>query len=148
MDLKLKKDEWFAAQMLCRVRKRKNIDRHELQSLQNAVKKGRDTVITDFEEVFQEMIEGKRAKMTSTTSVHYTADNTEDIEDDMDDLPEDDFTKEERETLHMGTPSEARRFQQVSQPFSQGRQSFNRRSFPRDCNLPSRQLRYDGNCCD
>ena len=95
MDLKLKKDEWFAAQMLCRVRERKNIDRHELQSLQNAVKKGRYTVITDFEEVFQEMIEGKRAKMTSTTSVHYTADNTEDIEDDMDDLPEDDFTKEE-----------------------------------------------------
>ena len=95
------------------------------------------------------MIEGKRAKMTSTTSVHYTADNTEDIEDDMDDLPEDDFTKEERETLHMGTPSEARRFQQVSQPFSQGRQSFNRRrSFPHDCNLPLRQLRYDGNCRD
>ena len=95
------------------------------------------------------MIEGKRAKMTSTTSVHYTADNTEDIEDDMDDLPEDDFTKEERETLHKGTPSEARRFQQVSQPFSQGRQSFNRRrSFPRHCNLPSRQLRYAGNCRD
>ena len=108
-----------------------------------------ETAITDFEDVFQEMVvEGKRAKMTSTTSVHYTADNTEDIEDDMDDLPEDDFTKEERETLHMGTPSEARRFQQVSQPFSQGRQSFNRRSFPRHCNLPSRQLRYAGNCRD
>ena len=46
------------------------------------------------------MIEGKRAKMTSTTSVHYTADNTEDIEDDMDDLPADDFYRGKGDLTH------------------------------------------------
>ena len=40
MDLKIRRDEWFAEWMLSRVRKRKKIDSHELQSLQNFVKKG------------------------------------------------------------------------------------------------------------
>ena len=62
------------------------------------------------------IVKGKRAKMTSTTSVHYTADDTEDIED----YPsEEDCYEEETETLYMGTPSEARRrFQGGRQPFS------------------------------
>ena len=62
-DLKITKDEWFTAWMLGRVRKRKKIDSHELQSLRNVVKRGGDTIIQDFENTFQELVvEGKRKK--------------------------------------------------------------------------------------
>ena len=54
-------DEWFTAWMLSRVRKRKRVDNHELQSLRDIVKKGGDTIFEDFEKKFQEVIiEGKR----------------------------------------------------------------------------------------
>ena len=52
------------------MRKRKQIDGHELQALWNVVKKGGDTVIKDFENVFQEVrIEGKKLK---SSAGHYT----------------------------------------------------------------------------
>ena len=54
-ELNITKDEWFAAWILCRMRKRKRIDGHKLQALCNVVKKGGDTVIKDFEDVFQEV---------------------------------------------------------------------------------------------
>ena len=38
-DLKITKDEWFAAWMLGRMKKRKRIDGHKLQVLRNVVKK-------------------------------------------------------------------------------------------------------------
>ena len=47
--------------MLGRVKKRKKIDSHELQSLRDVVKKGGETMINDFEDKLQEVIiEGKR----------------------------------------------------------------------------------------
>ena len=56
--------------MLSQIRKKKKIDSHKLQSLQDVVKQGGDTVIKDFKDKFQEVImEGKRIK---TTFVHYT----------------------------------------------------------------------------
>ena len=76
--------------MLSRVRKRKRIDNHELQSLRDVVKKGRDTVFKDFEEKFQEVVvEGKRKK---TSVVNYTESSS---------------GKKDAESLYMGTPSEA-----------------------------------------
>ena len=52
------------------MRKRKRIDGHELQALQNVVKKGGDRVIKDFEDVFQEVrIEGKRLK---SSAIYYS----------------------------------------------------------------------------
>ena len=55
-ELKIIKNEWFAAWMLSRVKKRNKVDSHELQSLRDIVKKGGDTVIKDFEDEFQEII--------------------------------------------------------------------------------------------
>ena len=70
-EFKITQDEWFAAWMLSRIRKRKKIDNHEFQSIQNVVKRGEDTVIKDFEEKFQEVIvEENRAKTTS--AIHCT----------------------------------------------------------------------------
>ena len=61
--MKITKDEWFAAWMLGRIRMRKRIDGHELLALRNVVKKGGDTVIKDFEDVFQQVrVEGKRQR--------------------------------------------------------------------------------------
>ena len=66
--MKITKDEWFAAWMLGRVRKRKKIDSHELQSLRNVVKRERDTIIKDFENKFTDIvIEGERKKGTGKT---------------------------------------------------------------------------------
>ena len=70
-DLKFTKDEWFAAWMLDRMKKRKLMDSHKLQALQDIVKKGGDNVIKDFKEKFQEVkVEGKRMK---TSTVNYTS---------------------------------------------------------------------------
>ena len=69
-ELKITQDEWFSAWMLRRVKKRKMIQDHELQSLKDVVKKGGDTVFQDFKERFQEVVvEGKRKK---TSVVNYT----------------------------------------------------------------------------
>ena len=123
--------------MLNRVSRRKKIDSHELQSLRNVVKRGGDTVIKDFENTFQEIIvEGKREK---TTSVHYTDSGL-----DNDDLSEGEYTKEELETLYMGTSSKARTIFKRSRSF-QRRQPFGRqRSFSQDSNFPPRRPRNDG----
>ena len=67
--------------------------------MRDVVKKGGDDVIKDFETKFQEVkVEGKRMKMsavnyTSSSSGNKTLDSK--------------FTKEELETLYMGTSSEA-----------------------------------------
>ena len=45
-------DEWYTAWMLRRIQKRKKVDSHELQLLQNVVKRGGDTVIKDFKNTF------------------------------------------------------------------------------------------------
>ena len=92
-DLKVTKDEWFTAWMLGRVKKRKKIDSHDLQSLRNVVKKGGETVIKDFEDKFQEVIiEGKRKK---TSVINYTQLSSR--------------NKGELQTLYMGTSNEARK---------------------------------------
>ena len=54
-ELKITKDEWFAAWMLGRIKKRKWIDGHEFQAIRNVVKKGEDKVIEYFEDVFQQV---------------------------------------------------------------------------------------------
>ena len=76
--------------------KRKKFDDHELQSLQDVMKRGGDTGIKDFEEKFQEVVlEGKRAKTTS--AVHYN--------DSIDyHHPEGEYDEEELETLYIGAP--------------------------------------------
>ena len=92
-ELKITQDEWFKTWMLSRVKKRKEIDSHKLQSLRDIFKKGGETVIKDFEDRFQEVIiEGKRQK---TSVVNYTELLYK--------------SKGELETLYMGTPSEAQK---------------------------------------
>ena len=83
--------------MLERIKKRKRIDSHELQALWNLAKKGGKEVIKNFEDVFQEVrIEGKRMKLSE---VNYTKSSLTSSENNSTDP---------KETLYMGTPSEAR----------------------------------------
>ena len=80
-DLKITKDEWFAAWMLGRVRKRKKIDSHELQSLRNVVKRGGDTIVKDFENTFQELVvEGKRKKASVVIYTKLSSRKKEELE--------------------------------------------------------------------
>ena len=144
-ELKITQDEWLAVWMLGRVQKRKRIDGHEFQSLRDVVKKGGDNVLKNFEEKFKEVrVEGKRVKSSSihytevapdSSSIHYTEVAPEDLSK---------YTREELETLYMGTSSEARRRFQRNGSF-QRRQSFDRRrSSSRDTRFPPRQSRFDG----
>ena len=112
--------------MLGRVRKRKKIDSHELQSLRNVVKRGGDTLIKGFENTFQEIIiEGKRKKTSVVNSTQLSSRN-----------------KGELETLYIGTSIEAWKQFPRSRSFSRGL-SFDRwRSQSRDSHLP-RQSRFD-----
>ena len=106
--------------MLGRVRKRKKIDSHELQSLKNVVKRGGDTIIKDFENTFQEIIiEGKKKK---ASIVNYTQSSS--------------GSKGELETLYMGTSSEAWRQFQRSRSFSRGKASDRGRSQSRNTPFP------------
>ena len=58
---KITRDEWLVTWMLGRIKKRKRVDPHEIQTLRNVVKKGGEKVVENFEEVFKEVnIEGKR----------------------------------------------------------------------------------------
>ena len=112
------------------MKKRKRIDSHELQLLHNVVKKGGDTVIKDFEDVFQEVrIEGKRMK--SSVVNYKKSPSTPSSEDKSQDL---------KETLNMGSSSEARRRYKRSGSFRRN-QSDRRRSQSRESryNTPSRQ---------
>ena len=60
-ELNITKDEWLG-----RMKKRKKIDSHKLQAHCNVVKKGRNTVIKDFKDVFQVVrIEEKRLKSSA-----------------------------------------------------------------------------------
>ena len=109
--MKITKDEWFAAWMLGRVRKRKKIDSHELQSLRNVVRRGGDTIIKDFENTLQELtIEGKRKKASVVNYTKLSSRKKEELET-LYQLIDRNASgkKEELETLYMGTPSEARR---------------------------------------
>ena len=112
--------------MLGRVKKRKKIDSHELQSLRNVVKRGGDTIIKDFENTFQEIIiEGKRKK---ASVVNYTQSSSR--------------SKGELETLYMGTSSKAQKQFQRSRSFSRGQSSYRLRSQSQDFGFP-RQSRFD-----
>ena len=113
--------------MLCRVKKRKKIDSHKLQSRRDIVKKGGETVMKDFKGKFQEVIiKGKRKK---TSAVNYTQSSSR--------------NKEELENLCMGTSMEAQKQLQRSRSFSRGQSFDRRRSQSRDSHLPSRQSRFD-----
>ena len=51
--------------MLGQINKRKRVDTHEIQTLRNVVKKGREKVVENFENVFKEVrIEGMRQKVS------------------------------------------------------------------------------------
>ena len=132
MELKITRDEWLVTWMLGRIKKRKRVDSHELQALQNVVKKGGEEVIKNFEDVFQEVrIEGKRMK---SSDVNYTESY----------LTSTSSSTDLKETLYLGTASEARQRYQRSSSFR--RNNFNRRrSQSRESrfNTPSRQSRYD-----
>ena len=68
-------------------------------------------LVQHFEEKFKELrVEGCRKENSLSTSVMFTEDDKEMEEDDPEDDPEDSHTEtEDKETLFMGTQSEARR---------------------------------------
>ena len=114
------------------IQKRKKVDSHELQTLRNVVKKGEEEVIKNFEDAFKEVrIEGKRKK---ASVVNYT-------ESSLSSSTGSSLTpsKNPKETLYMGTNSEAR------QRYHRSR-SDQRRSQSRDSRYrtPLKQSRYDG----
>ena len=62
-ELNITRDEWLATWILGRIKKRKRVDSHKLQTLRNVVMKGGEEVIKNFEDAFKEVrIEGKRIK--------------------------------------------------------------------------------------
>ena len=113
--------------MLGRVKKRKRMEGFEYQELRNVIKEGGVDVIQNFEKKYRELkIEGSRKRIAETQYV------------------------EEKETLYMGSESEARRryqnnrYQQVSsyqqgESYGQGRPRSSSRGPPG----PGR-FRYDG----
>ena len=130
--------------MLGRVRKRKKIDSHELQSLRNVVKRGGDTIVKDFENTFQELVvEGKRKKASVVNYTKLSSGKKEELET-LYQLIDRNASgkKEELETLYMGTPSEAQRQFQRSRPFSRGQSLDRQRSQSQDSCFP-RQSRFD-----
>ena len=96
-EMKITRDEWLVTWMLGRIKKRKRVDPHEIQTLRNVVKKGREKVVENFKEV---RIEGKRQKVSviNYTESSSTLSSSKDV----------------KETLYMGTSSEARRRYQQS----------------------------------
>ena len=63
--MKITRDEWLVTWMLGRIKKRKRVDPHEIQTLRNVVKKGGEKVVENFEDTFKEVrIEGKRQKVS------------------------------------------------------------------------------------
>ena len=104
------------------MRTRKRIDGHKLQALCNVVKRGGDTVIKDFEDVFREVrVEGKRLK---SSVVNYTESSLTSSSRNK--------SQDPKETLYMGTPSEARQRYQRSGSFRKNKFFDRRRSLSRD----------------
>ena len=97
--------------MLGRVKKRKKIDSHELQSLRNVVKRGGDTIIKDFENTFQELVvEGKRKKASVVNYTKSSSRKKEELETLYQLIDRNASGKKEGlESLYMGNPSEAQR---------------------------------------
>ena len=86
LELKIMENEWFSTWMLGRVKKRKRMEGFEYQELRNIIKEGGDDVIKNFEKKYRELkIEGSRKRIAETLCV------------------------EEKETLYMGSESEAHR---------------------------------------
>ena len=105
-------DEWVTVWMLGVVKKRQRLDKFVYQALGNVIKLGGDNVIQNFEEKFKELrVEGCQKENGLSTSVMFTEDDKEMEEDDSEDDPKDSHTEtEDKETLFMGTLSEAKRF--------------------------------------
>ena len=65
-ELNITPEKWFAVWMLGPIRKRKRVDRYELQALRDIVKKGGYDVIEVFNKKFKQVkVEGKRKNIST-----------------------------------------------------------------------------------
>ena len=121
IDLEISEQEWFSVWMLGKAKKRKRIDNFKYQALRNVIKEGGEAVVGNFEKMYRELrVEGNRKKLKETL-----------------------YTEGEKETLYMGSESEARKRYQGG--YQQRGNSFQRReSFGRGRERSLSRGRYEG----
>ena len=115
VELKMTFDKFHSIWMLQKLKKRKRMEKFEIQALKNIVKEGEEDVIKNFTKKFKEIrIEGMRKAVSS--SAMFT-----------EQLPRTHYTEAEIEAMYMGTESEARKIFQRNNSFNGRRPSFDGR---------------------